>query len=219
MLTELQKLFNDVVGREDIELFNQNYDDTSTVFTGGLNSNIYTFAGAMSPGIDGTTNRALVYKPVMPLYGYAPLGFDYDVTEETTSLGDNQKIVVGAGASYKIDFKYKVKYIDEDGTEDGYNIGVTLLPEDLNYVSSEKKTTFKPEENDPYHLKVVTENAVGFKPADSTDWIECSIVFTVPSNADISANNILALYVKGGWRKNIYIDDVKVTYLKETWRI
>ncbi len=138
-------------------------------------------------------------------------------------------IEVKPGMQLNIEFDYKVELnvINKtaDGTDDWYDslnsaleIGYTLLPDQETVVAT---TTSDPV---TYNYATLVNNAEALHDEFVTvanghnteiDWTHVSKTVNIPETAVLETYKYLSLYISGGYRSAIYIDNVKVTTFVE----
>ena len=167
---------------------------------------------------NGNATKAMRYTQIYLNYGFVIPGTDY---KENNKI--NSSVEVKNGVTYKVEFDYKLAFetkndgVLKDEMENDLEVGLVLMP------SADKIKKFCTTSN-PENVNTVLFNQANArktpvlnisKGKTEIDWTSKTAYLTVPNDADLSEFKTLGIYILNGKRACVYIDNVKVTALKD----
>lgn len=190
---EEKKKENTVVAENDYQTATKPADS----WAGGF----YNYSGDLYPAAapDDANNTALWYHPQRCAVGLALLGHDY-VSGKVTN-----RVKVEAGLTYKVEFSMYTKGTAAENLEFGLAVAADNFEGKIDETNYTSYLSLR---------KKIKEIQAG--TALTEGWNKYTAYITVPEDADVTTNNALYIYLKGGSTKaDVYIDNVKVTETTE----
>lgn len=158
------------------------------------------------------------YTQIYLNYGFVIPGTDY---KENNKI--NSSVEVKNGVTYKVEFDYKLAFetkndgVLKDEMENDLEVGLVLMP------SADKIKKFCTTSN-PENVNTVLFNQANArktpvlnisKGKTEINWTRATSYMIIPEDAVLSEFRTLAIYILNGKRACVYIDNVKVTALKD----
>lgn len=147
---------------------------------------------------DDTSNTVLEVLKNTSDHSYIYLGPDYASKSEVTK----NSITAEPQAAYSIEFDYKIKEVDASGRHSSFKMGFCLAAPNTTEGQDQWGNNTKYS-----NFEAIFDNST---VAATDGWAHYSANYIIPSGADLTETNKLAIYITMYHGLKIYVDNVKV---------